>query len=265
MSDGSEGFREKLRRKLRFSIRSKQGTSIKSTSVGNPAPKPTGAPDAAVTPLLAPTRTSTAASPTSTKSTLIWARALHQIEQTELWSKYNLIVERNQLHPNSSAQGDTIRLVSAHQVQEISQLTTDLRDDRTETRNGPLRAFIEKTLSVVIAIKDAGSAVAALDPYASLAWTVVQFLVSAATTTYTVRTECYETLPRILEWVRRYQAFEEIYTSNGSDGPIMTELEETLERLYVSLPKYELICAVSVHSKMARTVSLFQRKDASPT
>ena len=62
---------------------------------------------------------------------------------------------------------------------------------------------------------------------------------SAATTTYAVRTECYETLPWILEWVRRYQAFEEIYTSNGSDGPIMTELEETLERLYVSLLKYE--------------------------
>ena len=148
-------------------------------------------------------------SPASVASSTIWSRAFQEVEQSEIWSKYCTIVGRNQLW-NSADPDQGNQQISAQQISEISLIVTKLQEDKKITQNQSLRSFVDKSVAFVIAIKDAGSAIAALNPYASLGWSVLQFLLSAATASHAVRKECYETLPRVLDWTTRYQMFEQV-------------------------------------------------------
>ena len=154
------------------------------------------APSSLITDPLDRATASSWGSPADVVSSAIWSRAVQEVEQTAIWSKYCEIIRREQLSSISVNPNQHMQQVSAQQISEISQLVTKLHVDKRNTQNQSLRSFIEKSMAFVVAIKDAGSAVAALNPYASLGWSVLQLLLSAATASHAVQTECYEALPQ---------------------------------------------------------------------
>ena len=203
--------------------------------------------------------------PTTVSSSTIWTRAVDEVQQTAVWSKYCEIVGREQLFRVPATLPKDTSSISAEQTPEISQLVLQLKDEKKRTENQSFRSFIDKTLSCVIAVKDVGSAVAALNPYASLGWSVLQFMLSAATASHAVRKQCYETLPQILEWITRYQVFEQIYSTGDNIEIMRPGFEDSLQSLYVALLNYQMVCVVSIHSKMSKLASTLQSKDENAT
>ena len=203
--------------------------------------------------------------PTTVSSSTIWSRAVDEVQQTAVWSKYCEIVGRKQLFSIPATPPKDTSSMSAEQTPEISRLVLQLEDEKKRTQNQSFRSFIHKTLSCVIAVKDIGSAVAALNPYASLGWSVLQFVLSAATTSHAVRRNCYETLPQVLEWTTRYQVFEQIYSIGDIIEIMRPGFEDSLQSLYAALLNYQMVCVVSIHSMMSKLASTLQSKDENAT
>ena len=202
--------------------------------------------------------------PTTVSSSTIWSRAVDEVQQTAVWSKYCEIVGRKQLFSIPATPPKDTSSMSAEQTPEISRLVLQLEDEKKRTQNQSFRSPIDQTLSCVIAVKDAGSALAALNPYASLGWSVLQFMLSAATTSHAIRKACYETLPQVLEWTTRYQVYEQIYSRGDNIKLTKRELETSLQSLYSALLNYQIVCVVTIHSKMSKLSSVLQSKDENP-
>ena len=189
---------------------------------------------------------------------------MKKAEAGEHWAKYCSILEREKLIARTmmtvatptGADPDRAQPSSAQEVIEITKSIQDVTD--SNATSSTLRDVRDKTVSVLSALNTAGSAIAGLNPYAALAWGVVQFLVSTAVNDRDIQNLCLDNLPRMAELIICYQTFEDIYAIQEGVDRSRQLFENALENLYTSTLKYQIAVVVATHSRSLRFKSAFR-------
>ena len=185
------------------------------------------------------------------RSSTLWDEAFDQIQTSKRWSLFLKITERKDVQ-------------KANDPDAITQILQYVQKHAETARNGRLRLLrksCSKLLDVLNQLKDVGTAAAALNPYASIAWSGVSFLLQAAVNNRDVEQLCWDELPRICSLVSRYQTFEEVYEAEQASTKAQTLLRDALVKLYVGILEYQIEVVVFAGSKMEKFKTIF--KDSS--
>lgn len=110
-----------------------------------------------------------------------------------------------------------------------------------------------------------GNAVAALNPYASLAWGGLQFFVDLAVNSGQVRRVCCENLPTVLELTVRYVTFTSVY-ENLEAEVTGSFAREVLLSLFVAILQYHICLVKFARSRSERLKAAFEPvQDSEPS
>jgi len=203
------------------------------------------------------------------KASTIWQKACQNIEQSDEWKKFQELVKRRKLDDNLSTKlagpqsgGATASLqqiqpLSADFFFEISQAVGHQQDEKTSPFTAGLKTCRDNVTDVLIKVNDAGAAAAAFNPYAALAWSLVQFVATAAQNRREVRELCMENLPHMVELAEQYQTFEEIYQESSSITKTKKMMETVLENLFTSILQFQVVVVILTYSRMMKAKSAF--------
>lgn len=184
--------------------------------------------------------------PLPCSSSEAWRRALEIVENSEEWTRCCRIVREKtgtQL-PTALDQGEPMEDI----LQHIIQLVESKKLSKSTRHQG----ILDKTLSVLQNVKDVGSGLAGLNPYASVGWGLVSYVVTMVSAGRAIQQECFEEFPRVLALIIRYQTYEQIYTQSGSVQALKQDFEITLRDLYVSILNYQVAVVDALFSPMTK-------------
>ena len=175
-----------------------------------------------------------------------------RVKSLERWGLYRSIL-------TSKASSHNISIGTDHG--QLLQLLEDIQAKAESSQRGRFRALKDVSLKIIqllSTVKDAGGAVAALNPYASLAWSSIQFLLQAATTNHEIEQLCWTELPRLTSLISRYQTIEEVYILPSGSRKSQRFLEDALVGLYESLLLYQVEAVIFAGSRMERFKAAFK-------
>ena len=186
---------------------------------------------------------SVTADPKTISSSDLWLRAIATAQGSERWAKFCELV------PNAKTATDREGLLNI--MNQVHNDAATLGDSKIER----VRNLGAKVAQVVTAIKDVGAAVTALNPYASLAWSGVQFLLGAALANHEAKQLCKDTLPRLVCLISRYQTFEEVYKiDSAAADKSMGQLEDQIVEFYALLLQCLMVTVLYTNSKWKKVV-----------
>jgi hypothetical protein len=185
-------------------------------------------------------------SPTTLSSSELWGRAMEQVRGTDDWKLFCKLI------PTTTA---------VHTPEDIALIVADSRDKAEKLKNGRtdlVQNVCTQIFSIMTKVKDLGAAAAALNPYASVAWSGVQFLLAAALADHEAKQLCWENLPRITYLISRYQTFEEVYSLEHTKAMTSVRLlEDALVKLYILLLRYQMAIIIYCGSRWQRFKTAF--------
>jgi len=177
-----------------------------------------------------PSTSSTIPAKVAIRSSTLWDEAFTEIQNLERWSLFLEITEKKHIK-------------NVNDPEVIAQILQDVQKQAEASRNGRfrlLRKSCSGLLDVLKQIKDVGAAAAALNPYASLAWTGVSFLIQAAVNNRDVEQLCWDELPRIVILVSRHQTVEDLYEAEQASTEAQKLLRDALIKLYTAMLEYQI-------------------------
>jgi hypothetical protein len=195
-----------------------------------------------------PSTSSTIPTKVIIRSSPLWDEAFTEIQNSTRWSLFLNITERKHIE-------------NVNDPEAIAQILQDVQRQAEASRNGRfrlLRKSCSGLLDVLKQIKDVGAAAAALNPYASLAWTGVSFLIQAAVNNRDVEQLCWDELPRIVALVSRHQTVEDLYEAEQASTEAQKLLRDALIKLYTAILEYQIEAVTFAGSKMEKFKTIFK-------
>jgi hypothetical protein len=190
--------------------------------------------------------------PATISSIPLWDQAFKNVQSSDRWSLFEKILARRPVAAGEPFHRDYEDLVSV--LKDIQTQTDKSQSGRLQK----LKAVSLQVVEVLQVLKDVGSAAANLNPYASLAWSCVQFMLQAATTNHETKQLCLEELPRISSLAARYQTVEQIYEISSPGIKSKAHYEAALLKLYESIMTYQVVMVVYIGSKMEKLKMVFR-------
>jgi hypothetical protein len=190
--------------------------------------------------------------PATISSIPLWEQAFTKVQSSDRWALFEKTLAGRPVAAAGPSNRDYDDLVS---------VLKDIQTQADKTQSGrlqKLKAVSLKVVEVLQVLKDVGSAAANLNPYASLAWSCVQFMLQAATTNHEMKQLCLEELPRISSLAARYQTVEQIYEISSSAIKSKAHNEAALLKLYESIMLYQVVMVVYIGSKMEKFKMVFR-------
>ncbi|KAL9073304.1 MAG: hypothetical protein Q9157_004781 [Trypethelium eluteriae] len=206
------------------------------------------------------------------KSSVLWKRAMERIKETEDWKKYCVVVRKQHLTLSSAVSEDEpqqdskdtskdnveemILSSSADVLNTMTAVKDQVQNSEWSFQLGERRIIVRNVYNEVIdvfaAIKDPGTSLARLNPYASIGWSSLQYVVQRLQTAREVRDMCWEVLPRATFLISRYQTMNELYTSNEDVHKSSDMLEQALTELYEQIMSYQITMIIYLNDRMER-------------
>ena len=206
-------------------------------------------------------------------SRYLWEKAAEALRADKEWEPYRKILhEKNLPVPGELANTDIQSTAAATNPSDMPAEITAAAEEvkafyehNRQVKIGDKTVMVgdacDKVIAGLSAIKDLGAAATRLNPYASTAWGVIQFVVQVFVNRRETLELCWTELPRITRLVSRYQTFEILYQQ---EIPISKAiLEESLIDLYTSLLKYQIVIVIYTASKTARFEAVIKDKSKS--
>jgi hypothetical protein len=190
--------------------------------------------------------------PAAISSIPLWDQAFKNVQSSDRWSLFEKILARRPVAAGEPFHRD---------YDDLVKVLKDIQTQADKSQSGrlqKLKAVSLKVAEVLQVLKDVGSAAANLNPYASLAWSCVQFMLQAATTNHEVKQLCLEELPRISSLAACYQTVEQIYEISSPAIKSKAHYEAALLKLYESIMLYQVVMVVYIGSKMEKLKMIFR-------
>lgn len=204
--------------------------------------------------------------PSTISSKTLWEKAVENVRATKAWQDYCKALRKKNIQvPGETSAGS---IADAKTLSEITKTAQQIQDIKAKWsldiggRTVEVRDLCDKVLNGLKAIKDLGTAATSLNPYASTAWGIVQFLISGPINHRETSKLCWEELPRILGLISRYQTFEAIYEQQDISKS-KDLLEISLIELYTSLLKYQITIVIFTLSRSRVLKGYTKRKSDS--
>lgn len=150
-----------------------------------------------------------------------------------------------------SAQGHT----SSREATSAADLTRRLDHIRDETRKHGFEEAVISIAGALRATKDVGDAIAALNPYAALAWSIFHFVLQALQAGVAVpetKQACRVHLSRLALLTGKYQTLEHIFVTPSAISQTRAYMEQSVTRLYVAILQYQVHVAIFFGSRWAK-------------
>ena len=244
-----------------------EGSSQRATAAVTP--KRNALPDRTITAQAGARQSASATtlpSRTTHGSTPLWTKAFEQVCKTEDWQKYCEIVGQepsaSHLNPATSASA------SPNDILEIVATVKDkIEESQTSFKLGGrtivVRNVCDSIIGTLSAVKDAGASLAGLNPYASMAWSGLQFVVQTIATAKEVRNMCWEVLPRATYLISRYQTLELLYVSDDGLQQSRSLLEQAQIELFVLILEYQMTVVIFLNTRLQRIKTSFGKASES--
>ena len=209
------------------------------------------------------------AAPPATEKTAasgkLWDEAVAQARRNENWQSFfeitgqsHLVRSRSSL-PCSSPE-DILRAVA--------DVQSNIEESQTRFQLGGktvlVREMCKTAIEAAAAIGNSGATVMSLNPYASLAWTGLQFFVQTLATAQEARELCWLVLPRATYLITRYQTLEQLYSGDRTPQPDRELLDQTLVELYTLILEYQMAMVIYLSSRRHRIKTSFGAASDSP-
>jgi ankyrin repeat protein len=206
-------------------------------------------------------------------SKYLWEKAAEALRADKEWEPYRKILrEKNLPVPGELANTDIQSTAAATNPSDMPASITAAAEEvkvfyehNRHVKIGDKIFMVgeacDKVIAGLSAIKDLGAAATRLNPYASTAWGVIQFVIQVFINRRETLELCWAELPRITRLVSRYQTFEILYQQVIPISKVI--LEESLIDLYKSLLKYQIVIVIYTASKTARFEAVVKDKSKS--
>ena len=201
--------------------------------------------------------------PGSKPTTRLWQEAINSVKETEDWQKFIDLLNNHEKSPQSASQilssspvsslSDVLDIVEAVAA-EIEQHQVSFKLGR---RTIVVRKICGQVIDALIAVKGAGGTIASTNPYASFAWSSLQFVLQLAATAKEVREMCWEVVPRVVYLISRYQTLEELYVNDDRVYKSRNMLEKALTELYTLILSYQVSMVIYLCSRWKRIKTSF--------
>ena len=178
----------------------------------------------------------------------LWDQAYIEIQKSDHWLVFHEIIERK-------------RIDKVTDPEAVAQTVREVQKHAAASRNGRLRMVRDscsKILDVLNHVKAVGDAVASLNPYSSLAWSIVSFLIEASVRSREVESICWDELPQIVSLISRYQTVQDLYHAETSSTKAQKRLQDALIQLYTGILEYQITAVITTGSKMERLKNMFR-------
>jgi hypothetical protein len=188
------------------------------------------------------------------QSSQLWDEAYDRLQKWDRWTRFLAIMEKKQ---------NAVKVTDAAAVSQILENVKQQADAAKNGRSRLLRQTCSKVIDVLHKVKDVGTAVAALNPYASLGWSLVSFLLQGAVNNRDIEQLCWDELPRIVSLITQHQTVEALYEPQKAASTAHQQFKESLVGLYTNVLKYQVEVVIYAASKMEKLKALFQASDDS--
>ena len=196
-------------------------------------------------------------------TTRLWQEAMDRIKETDDWQEFSDLLNDQQKSPRSASQplssssasspSDVLNMVEVVAA-EIQQHQASFQ---LGSRTMVVRKICGQVIGALVAMKNAGNTIASTNPYASLAWSSLQFVLQLAATAKEVHEMCWEVVPRVVYLISRYQTLEELYIDDDGIHKTKNMLEKALTELYTLILSYQVSMVTCLGSRRKRIKTSF--------
>ncbi|MCJ1378758.1 hypothetical protein MMC17_001857 [Xylographa soralifera] len=198
---------------------------------------------------------STGSKPTSTR---LCQEAMDRVKRTEDWQTFSDLLNNQQKSPQSASQPLSSSAASCPSdvLNIVEAVSAEIQQQQVSFQLGSRTVVVQKVCGQVrgalITIKDVGGTIASTNPFASLAWSSLQFVLQLAATAKEVRDMCWEVVPRVVYLISRYQTLEELYIDDDRIQKSKTMLGEAVTELYTLILSYQVSMVTYLSSRWKR-------------
>ena len=202
----------------------------------------------------------TGSKPTTTR---LWQEAMDRINRTEDWQRFSDLLDNQQKGPQSASRPLSSSVTSSPSdvLNIVEAVTAEIQQHQVSFQLGSRTIVVQKVcgqvIGALVAIEDVGGTIASTNPYASLAWSSLQFVLQLAATAKEVREMCWEVVPRVIYLISRYQTLEELYIDDDRIHKTKNMLEEALTELYTLILSYQVSMVIYLSSRWKRIKTSF--------
>ena len=153
-------------------------------------------------------------------------------------------------------------------LKAVTAVQNQVKDSEASFRLGGRTVVVRNVCDGIIdglsTVKDFGALLASLNPFASMAWSGLQFFVQNLETAKEMRAMCWEVPPRATYLISRYQTFKGLYTSDPGLQQSRELLEQNLVDLYTLILNYQMAMVIHLKTRSQRIKTSFGQASNSP-